>query len=160
MSFLNPWVLLGTLLALLGVAFSGYQYGNSTRKTVCERDSLRVENAGQKSILEFLNEARAQESADAASAYKIAEAYEKGKTDATATAQTVVAGLRDGTLQLRKQWRACESRAAVPQGADTAGKPDGDAELRISDASNLVRISASCDRQVEGLQAFIRSWKR
>lgn len=151
---MNPWVLLGGVLALIAAAFGGYHFGHRTEKTTCERDSLRVENTAQRSVLDFLQEARAQEIASQAATNRIADAYEKGKTDAQAHADSVVAGLRAGNLRLRNQWQGCQ--AGLSKASATAGELDAAQRSREESVGRILGIAAACDAQVRGLQDYAR----
>lgn len=100
--------------------------------------------------------ARAEERAKAEASALIAQAYERGKTDAEATGKRAADDLRAGNLQLREHWRGCET-ARLSAAATAAGQPDGGADLRAAGAGDLVRAGAACDAHVRGLQAQVRS---
>lgn len=90
----------------------------------------------------------------AAEAASIKANYERGLKDAKNKADKVIADLTTGNLRLRKQWRGCSQTT----GADAStGSADEEADLRNTDAGNLVRLAAEADTQIEALQAIIRS---
>lgn len=98
--------------------------------------------------------ARTHEYQAAIAANVVAESYEKGKTDAQATADAVVAGLGAGAVRLREQWRSCEA-GRVSQAAAAARFANAIEQSRNESAGRIVRIAAECDAQVTGLQSFI-----
>lgn len=104
-------------------------------------------------------QARAAEHVQAAAAANISASYEKGKQDAQADADRIIADLRAGNLKLREQWRgAGASASGVPSAAATAGQPDATERGREAGAARIVRAASICDAQVAGLQALVRSY--
>lgn len=154
---------LGVLVMVFGL---GYIKGNAHGKAMTvaqvaaiQRDAANAEASAQRA-------ARSAEQAQAARNAKIDAAYQRGLNDAKATADRVVADLRDGNLRLREQWRGCEAAARVPapaaaqSGPDAAaGVPAEDPQRAVRDASagRLVRYGAEADALITALQARIRS---
>lgn len=155
-AFLNPWFLLGAFLSLVAAAAGGAYTTHYFDKAVCERAALKVEVVQQKSILEFLQEVHTQEIMLQTFSANIATAYEKGKSDAQATAQTVTSGLRTGNLRLRQQWQGCQTQ--LSQVAGTADELNAALRSREESAGRIVGIAAACDAQVLGLQQLILSY--
>lgn len=80
---------------------------------------------------------------------------EQGLKDAKATEAAVAAGIRAGTLKLRKHWQGCP--AGVPQAAGDPGERDEAAELRAADTGTLVGIGAKADADVTYWQGVARA---
>ena len=77
--------------------------------------------------------------------------YERGKRDAQTTAQSVVDGLRAGTVKLRAHWDACETQR-LADGTAASVELGTAARDREESAGRIVRAAAECDAQVIGLQ--------
>lgn len=112
-----------------------------------QRDAASAQATAQASARAY-----EQQVADAANA--AAESYERGKSDAKAVSDTVVAGLAAGTVRLRGQWRGCEANR-VSQASAAARFADAVEQSRNESAGRIVRVAAECDAQVTGLQSFI-----
>jgi hypothetical protein len=106
-------------------------------------------------LMQAQAEAREAETRMAANANAAAIAYEKGKQDAQATADRVVADLQRGTLRLRREWQQCAARS-VSQAATPASQPDAAPDGIERRASRIVRAADTCAEQVKGLQDYIR----
>lgn len=103
--------------------------------------------------------ARAIEQSQADAITKAADAYQRGKTDAKAVADTVAAGLRAGTVRLRHELAACGARDVSAAQADT-GRADGAANVRdpIADAvAGAIALGHACDVRVTALQAILQA---
>jgi len=153
---MNPLLL--KLLGALGIALAGAGVAHWIDKAFCDRAALRVEVTQQKDVLAFLQEARAQEIASKVATNRIAEAYEKGKTDAQANAETIVAGLKSGALRLQSRWNACQ--ADLSKAGATAAELADEIRSRAESAGRIIAAAELCDRQVEGLQSYAREVSR
>jgi len=72
-----------------------------------------------------------------------ADMYERGKSDAQAESDRVVAGLNAGTLKLRREWAMCETGRLADGAAATAEL--GEAERRRNEsAGRIVRATDEC----------------
>lgn len=100
-------------------------------------------------------EARTAEYEMALHSAEIATAYEKGKKDAEAKAEQVVADLRAGNLRLQRRWQGCPPR--LPETPTPTSQPDDGAGDREESASRIVRAAAECDAQVRGLQELLKN---
>lgn len=100
--------------------------------------------------------ARQKEAELSVASAKVAEEYERGKKDAQAIADRVVADLRSGQRRLRDRW-TCPSVGSLPRVAATPPQPDAAAIDRAESAGRIVGAAAACDQQVIGLQALIRA---
>lgn len=92
-------------------------------------------------------EQRAAEAMNAA-----AEQYERGKHDAEQAAERVSAGLRDGSLRLRREWAACET-SRLSEGAAAERDIVELAQRRDALATAVVRVGADADAQAAALIA-------
>jgi hypothetical protein len=100
--------------------------------------------------------ARALEQTKGQELAKIGAKHEEDREAAEAVPAAVVAGLRDGNLQLRRQWAACETNH-VSESAAGAAERDALAELRAKDQGDLVRIGRDADDQVRACQVIVRA---
>ena len=96
--------------------------------------------------------ARRAETAQAGAIAAITEQLHQDKAHALAKQNSVIAGLRAGTVRLQKHWR-CD--ASVSQAAGGSGRADDGAELRGNSAGRVIGAGAQCDAQVRALQAVI-----
>ena len=85
------------------------------------------------------------------------KAREEGIANAIKSQQETVAGLRDGTLRLRKQWAGCQAAAAVSGDRASVKGSDDSANLRAASAGRIIRVGADADIQVRELQAYVRA---
>ncbi|WP_261370013.1 endopeptidase [Lysobacter antibioticus] len=113
-----------------------------------QRDSAVAERDNANKII--ADERRRADEANA-----IAAKFEQEKRDAEANGAAVAAGLRAGSLSLRKRWEGCEARMSAA-GAG-GGEPDAGAADRAESAGRIVRAAAECDAQVRGLQAQVKA---
>jgi len=88
--------------------------------------------------------ARHAEQRIAAAAAQAAEQYEKGKQDAQAAADAVVADLNAGTLKLRHEWAGCET-SRLSESATATRELDAANQRRAELAADIVRVGATCD---------------
>ena len=79
---------------------------------------------------------------------------EEGIAHAVEEQQRIVAGVRDGSLRLREQWRGCEAALAVSGDAAAVGTSDDAADLRATGAGDLIRALDDADVQVAELQRY------
>ncbi|TDB28418.1 hypothetical protein ATCM_12545 [Stenotrophomonas sp. ATCM1_4] len=100
--------------------------------------------------------ARALEQTKGQELAKIGAEHEEDREAAEAIPAAVVADLRAGNLQLRRQWAACETNR-VSESAAGAAERDALAELRAKDQGDLVRIGREADDQIRACQAVVRS---
>lgn len=101
--------------------------------------------------------ARSAEHAQADALVAAATNYERGKADANADANAVIAGLRAGSLKLRDDWSPTVI-AGVPSTAAAIAGADAAEHRRQESAGRIVGAAEQCDAQVAGLQQVIRSY--
>ena len=82
---------------------------------------------------------------------QIGAKYEKDLQAAKKKHDAVLAGIADGSLQLRPHW-ACGTG-----GTPGSSQPDESARLRAESAARIIGIGAKADAQIKGLQKVIRS---
>lgn len=156
MNALYGYILAGALL-LAGLAgFFGYQLGHSHAATEARAEVAEAETAALEAENKRLAEVRDIETKLAEAQTAVAEAYEKGKKDAEATAVAVVDDLRAGNLRLRGYWAGCETQR-LSLSAALAAEPDAAARDREESAGRIVRAAAECDAQVVGLQGLLKA---
>ena len=138
-------------LAVLAGAFGLYR--------TWQLDHARAELSDAKA--DIAQQTAAAEAAARTSEQKISAAtaaaaanYEKGKSDAQAVADGVVAALRADNLRLRQTWR-CPATVSVPAAPAAAGGADAAADDRSESAGRIVRAAAECDAQVKALQELV-----
>ena len=146
------WVALLGVSLLSGLYLVGYSKGKAsqeaeTAKVQAEFNAYKKEV--QKAVSIRLTQNKIKEAQDRAVFAQIATQYAKDIKDAQAKSDSVIAGLRAGTLKLRKQWQGCSTAA---QGSGNTSGVDESARLRETGSGNLVRIGAKADAQVKGLQ--------
>ena len=100
--------------------------------------------------------ARALEQTKGQELAKIGAKHEEDRAAAEAVPAAVVADLRAGNLQLRRQWAACETNRVSESAAGIAER-DALAELRAKDQGDLVRIGRDADDQVRACQATVKA---
>ncbi|WP_312914472.1 lysis system i-spanin subunit Rz [Stenotrophomonas sp.] len=100
--------------------------------------------------------ARALEQSKGQELAKIGAKHEQDREAAGAVPAAVVADLRAGNLQLRRQWAACETNRVSESAAGTAER-DALAELRAKDQGDLVRIGRDADDQVRACQETVEA---
>ena len=82
------------------------------------------------------------------------KAREEGIAHAVEEQQRIVAGVRDGSLRLREQWRGCQAALAVSGDSSAVGTSDDAADLRATGAGDLIRALDDADVQVAELQRY------
>ena len=143
---MRAYLALAAILALIGAYWLGDHNGVSR-----ERD--RNEAAAIKAANQFLIAQKVQDDKLAAAYDQIAQEYERGKKDAQAVADTVVADLRTEQLRLRQRW-VCPK---LPKAQASPGEPDAAKRDREESSARIVRAAAECDQQVTKLQDIIRA---
>lgn len=154
MNTLYGYVIAGALL-LAGLAgFVGYHYGSKHADTRAELAMAEHVALDEQAKLSATMEARTLELRLSTAQAAVSDAYEKGKQDAQAESERIVADLRAGTLQLRQRWQGCESARATVFAAP-AGQFDAGTADREESASRIVRAAIEADEQIRGLQRLL-----
>ena len=162
---MNPWLIVGALVALIAAGGGGYLYGEHVGKltehdAAITRDNKELTTANAK-ILTLEQEARATEGRHAAALAKIADDHQQEIIDAEIQRQNDVAAARAGRIVLRIP-TPCErpdggSAAGTPaapgvgDGAKTTGLPrqiTEDLLVLVDDANSVVRQLGECQKVV------------
>lgn len=121
---------------------------------IVEKDKAVAASELFKAETDATNAARAVERVQAKAHTDIAESYEKGKTDAQANADRLVADLDAGTVRLRKGWAACETSLLSRTAADST-EPDAATSWRNSSAGRIIGAADRDAAQIRALQAAL-----
>lgn len=145
------WILL-FLVASHATLYGMYRYeSNKADKAKAELSAYKTEI--KKAVTEQLAQNAAKEAQDRAVFAAIAEQYKKDIADAKAKSDDVIAGLRAGTIKLRKQWQGCSVPAKA---ADGSSGVDEDSRLREESAARIIGNAAEADSWILRLQEVIR----
>jgi hypothetical protein len=149
-------VILGLALALGASLIGNYVQHNKAVAVaaVVEKDKAVAAAELTKAETNAVNAARAIERVKATKQAEIAEAFEKGKTDAKVTADRRVADLNAGTIRLRNGWASCETSRLSDT---TSGSTEPDAATRWRhDSFGRILAGAEHDAaQIKALQAAL-----
>jgi hypothetical protein len=104
---------------------------------------------------EAVANAQATEQAQSKGSAQAAAEYERGKTDASTTADRLLVDVLNRNIWLQPRWECPASR--VPKAPTPAAEPDAAAADRAASASRIVRAAAACDAQVKALQSLVTS---
>lgn len=146
------------LIALLLACIAALWYRGSAATAQGERDAAITAQATAEEERDNLRDVLNTERERADRMTLVAERYEQDKADAQATAERVIADLRDGNIRLQDKWRGCQ--AGMPPSFPGTAVADAEADDRADSASRIIRAGAACDAQVRGLQAVVREDRR
>lgn len=142
------------LLAAAALALSfwaGWSW-RGDRAKVAESDQRAK---GAEAVVDQVNEARAIEHSQADTMAGIGAKHEEDRAAAQAVPAAVVAGVRDGSLQLRDDLATCET-SRLSQAVAGAVERDAHAQLRAEVAGAIVQIGRDADDHVLACQAAVR----
>lgn len=146
-----------TLIAVLAfAAWSAGMFGAgwAWRGDRAEGLEARQQAGASAAQVEQVNQTRATEHTQAATMATIGAKHEEDRAAAPSVADAVVAGVRDGSLQLRDDLATCNTARLSEAVAGTIER-DAGAQLRAEVAADLVRIGRDADDQVRALQAVV-----
>lgn len=142
------WLAILIAFAALGLYMLGRHDGAEKPKA----ELAAYKAAVQKAVAIRLTQNKLKEAEDKRVFAEIAKKYEQDKLDAKAKSDAVIAGLRAGTIKLRKQWQGC----SVPtKAADGSSGVDEDARLREESAGRIIGNAAEADSWIQRLQEVI-----
>ena len=145
MSLLNPWVLLGLLVAFLGVGATGYQTGKTAER---ERQQIQIAK---------LNEAaREKEQALVQAVHTQATQFVKANNDAKLLSQKRSTDISAGVIKLRVPIKS--PVCPVPATADTPAPSGSDArtaEIQPETSRAILAIGDEADTTVRKLNACL-----
>lgn len=152
MSLLNPWVLLGIVMAVLSAFGGGYYKGKDSEY---QRQQLEIAALNAK--------ARETEQAMAKVAQTYGETLRKANNVAKSKENQLRAALNDGSLKLRLPVKAptCPS-LSVPETATVASGSDSgtaSAELDRQAADALIAIAAEGDAAIRKLNTCLEAYE-
>jgi hypothetical protein len=156
---LRYWKPLAVIALLLGVWTTAYMRGYRHGSAVVQEKFNAHLTGDMLAAVKASEAARKHEQQDAANSARIAEAYEKGKRDAETASRAVVAGLRAGTVRLRKQWQGCEADRVSGPSAGPA-EPDAAADSRAESVGRITRAVNEAEAQIRGLQDVLRGERK
>ena len=148
-------LILAAILGLGGAGAAGYNKGKTDAERVAKLkmdEHLVEDREAERTATEA---ASRHKDALATAQNKVSAAYEKGKSDAEATAKRTVADLRAGNLVLRDRWASCQASADLPRAAANSSEPDAGTADRNESAGRIIQAAAQCDAQVRGLQNLL-----
>lgn len=144
------------LIALPVVGLMGFAAGWVWRGDRAEGHEARQQASVSAAQVAQVNGARATEHAQAEALAAIGAKHEEDRTAAAAVPAAVVAGVRDGSLQLRDDLATCNTARLSEAVAGTVER-DQAAQLRAEVAGALVQIGRDADDHVRACQAVIRA---
>ena len=150
MSLLNPWVLLGLLVAFLGVGATGYQTGKTAER---ERQQIQIAK---------LNEAaREKEQALVQAVHTQATQFVKANNDAKLLSQKRSTDISAGVIKLRVPIKSpvCPVQAAGDPTPPAGNSVQATAELDREVAKSLVAITEQGDANTRQLNACIDAYE-
>ena len=148
-------LILAAILGLAGAGAAGYSKGKADAERVAKlaMDEHLVKDREAERVATEAASRHKDELTAAQNA--VSAAYEKGKSDAEATAKRTVADLRAGNLVLRERWTSCQASSGLPRPATDTSEPDAGTADRDESAGRIVQAAAQCDAQVRGLQELL-----
>jgi len=155
MKWLSPTSLLA--LAVIGFTVSGFTAGWTVRSQWGQRERARDEIAYMQALADAVRNARAIEQTLTARMAEIGAEHEQEQRAAVAVEAAVLADLRAGAVQLRREWGRCETARVSGVAATTAERDAARAE-RDALAAAVVRVGHDADRQLAACQAVIRAY--
>ena len=145
------WILL-LLVASHATLYGMYKHeSHKADKAKAELSAYKTEI--KKAVTERLAQNAKKEAEDRAVFAAIAEQYKEDIADAKAKSDAVIAGLRAGTIKLRKQWQGCSVAAKA---ADGSSGVDEETRLREESAGRIIGNAAEADSWITRLQEVIR----
>lgn len=148
------WLLAAALVFGLGFHFGGLKaeatlsaYKATAEKAIAA--AAKAETAASERAREA--EKAGQERAD-----RLAEAYERDKTNAQESADKLASDLRAGNVRLHNRWQACIATDRLSEAARAASQSDDAARDREASAGRVVAAARAADDQIKRLQEFVR----
>jgi hypothetical protein len=152
MSLLNPWVILGIVMAVLSAFGGGYYKGKDAEY---QRQQIEIAALNAK--------ARETEQAMSKVAQTYGETLRKANNAAKAKENKLRADLATGTFSLRIPVKAptCPTLSATSDATPASGSDSGttSAELDRQTADDLVRLASEGDTAIRKLNACIQTYE-
>lgn len=158
---INPWIILGVLIAWIGSLVSvGYWQngvGEESERVIWQgKENKEIKDANAK-ILELTYTARDKENKHNVALNDVSKTYQEKLTNVDIEKDKFIAGVRNGTIVLRQPATRSE-KAGGSIGSETiasASGRDGEARAELYDTTSefLLSESARADKIVEQLNA-------
>lgn len=140
-------------MVLLAAAFlAGHHVGELSSKAALAESGKKAAEATTTAV----KAARAVEQKQADGFASIDAKYLGDLSYAQALSSRTVAGLRDGSVQLRQTWR-CPAAASVPAPTAAPSQRDAGTDDRAESAGRIVRAADDADAQIRALQAILQA---
>ncbi|RRU90097.1 hypothetical protein EGJ24_01285 [Stenotrophomonas maltophilia] len=138
------------------ILWSGAMFGVGCawRDDRAEGAEARQQASTSSALVQQVNQARATEHAQAETMATIGAKHEEDRTAAATVPVAVVAGVRDGSLQLRDDLATCNT-SRLSEAVAGSIERDQAAQLRAEVAGALVQIGRDADDHVRACQAVI-----
>lgn len=149
---MNRIAIAAAAFALWSVAMFGA--GWTWRSDRAEGREADQRTAGAQALVDQVNQTRASEQSKALQLADIGAKHEEDRTAAATVPAAVVAGVRDGSLQLRDDLATCNT-ARLSEAVAGAVERDAHAQLRAEVAGALVQIGRDADDHVRACHAVI-----
>jgi len=151
------------LAAICGAAWAGWEW----RDRSADLESAEMRADAERKLAEY---ARAESELQARyrqaerdrveAVSRAAQEYERGKADAQAKAESVVADLRAGNLRLRQHWQGAVATCDLSRDSAAALAAEREAQLREQGAADLVRLAAEADARIRAIQEAYEAMRR
>lgn len=148
---MNRWLTLVAFVAWTGLAFWA---GREWRDRSADLATSRQETTAAQGEAKAQAGARDIEHTQGQALADIGAKHEEDRTAAQAVPAAVVAGVRDGSLQLRDDLATCETQR-LSDAAAGAAERHAPAQLRAEIAGAAVQIVRDADDQLRAAQAVI-----
>lgn len=142
------------LVAFIVWSAGMFAAGWSWRGDRAESAEAQQQAGARAAQMQQVNRARATEHDQAEALATIGAKHEEDRTAAEALPAAVVAGVRDGSLQLRDDLATCNT-ARLSEAVAGAVERDAHAQLRAEVAGDLVQIARDADDHVRSCQAVM-----
>ncbi|MFC6838605.1 hypothetical protein [Xanthomonas theicola] len=143
-----------TIVGLVVWTALAFWAGREWRDRSADVDTATIATAAAQGEATAQASAREIEHKQADTMADIGVKHEEDRTAAQAVPAAVVAGVRDGSLQLRDDLATC-STSLLSQGVAGAVERDAHAQLRAEVAGAVVQVGRDADDQVHAAQAVI-----
>jgi len=146
------------VLALVVWSAAMFGAGWAWRGDRADGGEARQQASTSAAVVEQVNQTRATEHTQADKLAAIGAKHEEDRTAAQAVPAAVVAGVRDGSLQLRDDLATCET-SRLSEAVAGSIERDAHAQLRAEVAAALVQIGRDADDHVRACQAVVTEYQ-
>lgn len=152
---MNPWVLLGLLLALAGAGATGWHYGAQHNEAAWQKREAQITAESAAKIEASMQRALTAERKSATDLAAVSAEFQKQLQEVDREKDRVIAGVRAGNIKLSIPARCAGGGSNVPAAGAPASGRDGEtrAELSAAAADFLVAEASRADAVVQQLAA-------